>query len=647
MSLRVPILLRRRPLATLLAASAALFVVVQLAAALIHYQLGPNLSRAVKQHPWLLPHVKAKLRDLEVQPYEPTFQRWVIRPLHTVYWSAFHGAELFGNPDAVGASYLNQIRSDYARNPEAPSANVAGVLRHIRLQNQLIELCDAWKNKPDLPACRDLSNKLSIFWNAWLETHPASKEFHYSYYLTTATGGAVTLNEKPTYLIEICNYTPYPIVSQVTGQLFTNKGIAIDDQYAARPQEAISPGACKDGFSGKDFPGWKAYLAVWPQNSGNFRYLHSHDWHRSTWGDSVGWAPEGNGPIVCSTWEKGGQFSLADNCGNSRYLRPQGPVTFNQSNHYVFYVVDHGICEHREDENCKRWISDAAGGIASIAKDLSIALAVRRSVSPDASNKQTPYLLGYQFPKSKTEFERGMRVEQTVAHPFGVEHAVQAGDRLISIAGMPVFSFADVKVALSVFGQQKGLLVPVSIEFERHGQVYEAHAGLFFNPEYWGKECPNQLSAMFSGLSDALFLGSKFDVVVYCVAKTDTSKGAESQAAVESCKRETIEHRWRLRQFCGVSYSVGEFAGLLETAAGAFVIKGIAKAAGKSTVAGLARGALFRGVINGLEEVVYAYNSTPPGRSRVMTMPQALSAAGIGGAIGILMNSSRTPVRRR
>lgn len=647
----VPALFRLRTIA--LGLIAIVGVAVGLAHATAHTRmtlLDQNMQTAASVHPWLKAYHKFLHDELErkTHPTSTTYKA-LVDPFVILLWQTGKSEEIYGFPDQVGVAYIRFLRSQLDKTGRPDAEGHLGFAAHVARQNELLLICRSWPKGTTDSNCDGISDYIGSFWKTWLTSDGSRRSFHADKYLTSE-GGALRIRDKLSYFAEVCNFTPYAIVAQ-----FTKEHTGVHNEAAERILEAsgqvkILPGSCKPVFDQKDLPQLGGYIAAWPGDDTTFRNLAAQNWHSAMWQGQLGWAPNDTGPVLCADRSYSRQHGWEESCYPATETRYFGQALFNNERRYVFYVVDQAVCQQRGDPDCQNLSSEQLyGGLQGWARDLSVSLVVRKWFEENlGGSDKCPYRLGVAVDGTSSKFDRGLTIQSVEAHPFGLNSAVTNGDRLVSVAGVPIFAFEDLVGAIAAFGRENGMLKPIPIEFERGGAVYDAEAGLFFNPDFWGKECPTHLGAAWSGMWNGITLGMGLDIAFSCGWKAGSVKEAERRSMIETCKKTEEEERWRLRQFCGFSYSAGEFLSLLETAGGTLLLRGLARSTGKSLVGKMARGRLVAGVVTGLEGLIIAYNSAPPGQSRVMTMDEVLRSAGIGGAIGILMGPSlRRPILRK
>lgn len=394
--------------------------------------------------------------------------------------------------------------------------------------------------------------------------------------------------------IEFCNSAPYPIDFFRTDGAINGKSIQIE-------QTSNKPGDCSNISLGKKEP--DLYVGARP-HSGDKALAQIEKASGARTGLTLP-SERSERLRICS--DNGRIFSqmAAANDLNCKKPIELVKITFRDTgvnrNNYPLRLATYEISDSWISEKTT-WntFSDHARR-RDHARSLYGAL-LNRQYWLDNPDRVPWYSIGVTPCTNDDEFERGVKICSAISRlPHGADPMVYAGETIMSVNDVPVFSTYDVWSALTAIRKVSRLDKPIRIEVEsgfREGL-------LIFNPRAFNR-CPFKSgNAVFNS-----FLRS------FTMTLSDFTLCSGTQgAAREACFSDQYEAALKRTQFCPTEDFWGSAAGAVGSF-GAMI--------GKTLVKGLLRGRISRAAlaalsssvgvaaIAALEEYAYAYMTSPP-----------------------------------
>ena len=180
----------------------------------------------------------------------------------------------------------------------------------------------------------------------------------------------------------------------------------------------------------------------------------------------------------------------------------------------TWLIADPGLCS----PNCA-WNETKDGlpiaGLQKSAVGLASLLSMRKAYREQYGTVQ-PYVNGIEVSDDNGQYREGVRVTAAAAQtPFGVASPFQVGDVITELAGVPIFSGEDLKLALAQFIMTSGADQTYRYQYWRMDPArgtavkYEASATAYFDPDYWLAHgySGSEVNALVEGALNAVSFG--------------------------------------------------------------------------------------------------------------------------------------------
>ncbi|MFS2110629.1 hypothetical protein ACCC88_13125 [Sphingomonas sp. Sphisp140] len=312
--------------------------------------------------------------------------------------------------------------------------------------------------------------------------------------------------------VKLCGLTPYRtetalLVRPVDG--YGGNGVT--------GWKSLAPGDCEEVSFGKYRHAPKIYAHSRAADSDAISLLREDAHYAATWeGRGVAWG--GSGPdSERSCAGTGGDQLQAARCGV--FDEPLGFRAVDTSTspgmaQGTWLIADPGLCA----PNCA-WNQTKEGlpiaGLQRGAASLASLLAMRKAYRAQYGTVQ-PYVNGIEVVDDNGQYREGVRVTAAAAQtPFGVESPFEVGDVITELAGIPIFSGEDLKLALARFITTTGADKTYRYQYWRYDPTrgeavkYEATGTAYFDPDYWLDHgySGSEVRAMVEGALNALSFG--------------------------------------------------------------------------------------------------------------------------------------------
>lgn len=312
---------------------------------------------------------------------------------------------------------------------------------------------------------------------------------------------------------EVCGLTPYR-----TETAFLVKPVDGYGTDGVTGWTSVAPGECRTVGFGKYRHLPKLFAHSRAADSLAVGLLRADLAYAAAWGDApVAWGGRGRESVLaCVPYARAGGVA-SERCGLLEAPLSFGAVQAAASDGAakgVWLLADPGLCR----PDCAWGESASRLPLASLKQHAAqlASLLPQRQQYRAAYGSAQPYVNGIAVSDDNGPYRAGVRVTAAIVQtPFGVESPFRTGDIITSLAGTPIFSDEDLRLALARFVTTIGADKAYSYQYWRYeperGRAvkYEQSATVFFDPDYWlaNGYADSEVRALLHGFFNALSFG--------------------------------------------------------------------------------------------------------------------------------------------
>lgn len=412
--------------------------------------------------------------------------------------------------------------------------------------------------------------------------------------------------------LEFCNSAPYPV------EFFRSDGVVLNGRTQLG-KTSIMPGECSPAVLGKKEPA--LYVAARPRTGDKALTQIEAASGRRTGFDIP--SQSGKRLLVC---EASGGSARVISTGPEKPCRMPMElakisfrVTGGNRNNYPVRLATFEVSDS--------WIAERTARTTfvnhALRRDHARILygtLLNRQYWLDNPNKVPWYSIGVQQCDGDDEFSLGVKIcSAQTSLPHGADPMVYAGETIMSVNDVPVFSLHDVRSVLSAISRVSRLDKPVRV-----GVANGYREGLLmFNPRAFGG-CPFESgSAVFASFVRSLTM---------TLSDFAACSGTQGTAR-EACYSDQYEAALKRTQFCSTEDFWGSAAGAVGSVGavvGKTLAKGLLRGSLRSAALAALRSSIGVAAIAALEEYTYAFMASPPVSPATPLIERAAPSMAVG-----------------
>lgn len=438
--------------------------------------------------------------------------------------------------------------------------------------------------------------------------------------------------KKQLYSVNACNFSPYPVdvysAMKATGTAYKYLSAAVLPGHCITVQELGSGSVPVD-----------VHFYAEPSTSEVMDFLKSESWYVNAWGDGPKWDGGEEGVYFCAKKSASQAQRYAgkpDTCLPDEFERVYQPSIKFYKNDVDWWLLDSAICDQATDidrcssatfDDLSRWSQD----MYSVLQRLAFV-----KNPPRRAEGVFPFATGIGVSDTNGAFNLGVDVVRAITEtPFGTPVYLQAGDRIVSFDGAPVYGQDLVKLVYDQ-GKKYGYNHVHDVDFIRDGEHYKTQIGLFFDARVYGNIFLDAYgSCKKSGISMVLAAIDEFTFYTQNTIGCLTQGFRKEPSDFKQCKFERDQILAAYRQFCRQDYYLGEMLGGITYPFRASIekvfIKNVPALAGKNILSRATRAA----ILEALEEGFRAWRTAPPGASSEYKFYLMKERAKLQGIMGV------------